>query len=142
MVLPFDTITQSAKATQRLGETFGPHKYRIICLWGDLGSGKTTFVQGLARGLGIQSRLLSPTFIIVRRYHIPKKNGHLYHIDLYRVKGKEDINALGFAEMIAEPESLVVIEWPERLGELLPEKRIDIRFTVLPDGNHKILCLI
>jgi tRNA threonylcarbamoyladenosine biosynthesis protein TsaE len=111
---------------------------RPICLWGELGSGKTTFVQGLARGLGIPSRLLSPTFIIVRRYEIPQTKNFLYHVDLYRIKGPEDIVSLGFADMTHEPGSLTVIEWPERLGTLLPEHRIDIRFTVLSDGKHAI----
>lgn len=146
MVLPFETITQSAAQTQKLGEAFGNSfltgedsgTARILCLWGELGSGKTTFVQGLAKGLGITSRLLSPTFIIVRCHDIPKTTGVLYHLDLYRIVSSENVAGVGFTDMIREPESLVVIEWPERLGALLPEKRMDIRFSVLPDGSHKI----
>lgn len=111
---------------------------KIICLWGELGSGKTTFTQGFARGLGITSRLLSPTFIIVRRYQIPHKNGFLYHLDLYRMKEPKDVSSVGFEEMVADPNSVVVIEWPERLGTLLPEKRLDIHFGVLPNGDHEI----
>lgn len=140
MVLPFEKITQSKEATQRLGEEVGrANVSNIICLWGELGSGKTTFVQGLARSFGITSRLLSPTFIIVRRYSIPKKEKYFYHLDLYRMTGKEDALSLGFTEMIAESESFVVIEWPERLEEMLPKHRLDIRFTVLPNGDHKIV---
>lgn len=147
MVLPFETITRSAVQTQKLGEKFG-HSFlagegsgeppRVLCLWGELGSGKTTFVQGLAKGLGITSRLLSPTFIIVRHHQIPKHSGILYHLDLYRVASADDALAIGFADMIHEPESLVVVEWPERLGTLLPLKRIDIRFETHEDGSHHI----
>lgn len=146
MVLPFETITKSAAQTQKLGEKFG-HSFlagegsppaRTLCLWGELGSGKTTFVQGLAKGVGITSRLLSPTFIIVRHHRIPKHTGILYHMDLYRVASADDARAIGFADMIHEPESLVVVEWPERLGSLLPERRIDIRFETRQDGSHHI----
>ncbi len=146
MVLPLHTITKSAEATQKLGETLGHtlladkrgEAPRVLCLWGELGSGKTTFTQGLARGLGITSRLPSPTFIIVRRYSIPKTTRMLYHMDLYRVQGTSDIEALGFDEMRTDPAAYVVIEWPERLGMLLPDTRVDIRFAALPDGSHTI----
>lgn len=139
MVLPFDTITKSAAETKKLGEEIGrANTFNIMCLWGNLGSGKTTFVQGFARGLGITSRLLSPTFIIVRRYQTPHDNGFLYHLDLYRMKEPKDASSVGFEEMIADPDSVVVIEWPERLGSLLPEHRLDIRFAALPNGDHAI----
>lgn len=146
MVLPFETITQSVAQTQKLGEAFGNSfltgegsgTARILCLWGELGSGKTTFVQGLAKGLGIATRLLSPTFIIVRRHDIPETAGVLYHLDLYRIVSSESVAAIGFTDMIREPESLVVVEWPERLGNLLPERHIDIRFATRDDGSHNI----
>lgn len=149
MVLFFDTITQSAKDTQALGESFGNSLLkgsgllggaaRIICLRGDLGSGKTTFVQGAARGLTITSRLLSPTFIIVRRYSIPKQKGELYHLDLYRTENEKDAEVIGFSDMINNPGAIVFIEWPERLEGLLPKKRLEINFCVLPDGAHRIM---
>ncbi len=124
-----------------LGHTLleeGSKAPRILCLWGELGSGKTTFVQGLARGLGITSRLLSPTFIIVRRYEIPATGRWLYHLDLYRIKGQEDVVTLGFSDMAHEPKSLTVVEWPEKLGDVLPKRRIDIRFETLEDDRHTI----
>lgn len=147
MVLPFKIITESAAQTQKLGEKLGSSFLtqegsrvpRVLCLWGELGSGKTTFVQGLAKGLGVTSRLLSPTFIIVRHHDIPAFSGILYHLDLYRIATSEDARAIGFTDMVNEPGSLVVVEWPERLGGLLPEKRADIRFETLPDGRHNII---
>jgi tRNA threonylcarbamoyladenosine biosynthesis protein TsaE len=111
---------------------------RILCLYGQLGSGKTTFTQGFARGLGITSRLLSPTFIIVRRYDIPSSEQFLYHIDLYRLKNVTEMEELGLDEIFTDLRSYVVIEWAEKLGELLPKHRIDIRFTVVDYGKHKI----
>ncbi len=112
-----------------------PH---IFCLWGDLGSGKTTFVQGFAKGLGISARLLSPTFIIVRRYEFGEKKAFLYHLDLYRLKNFDDAESIGLSEMLHDPDCIVVIEWPERLGGLLPEHRIDIRFETNADDSHTI----
>lgn len=146
MVLPFDTITERAGDTQALGETLGRSVLteagsmpRVLCLWGELGSGKTTFVQGLAKGLGITARLLSPTFIIVRRYRRTDTAGFLYHLDLYRMTSADDTESIGFGDMIRDESSLTVIEWPERLGVSLPKDRLDIRFSVLPDGGHHIV---
>lgn len=138
MVLPFKIITSSARETQKVGETLGITVPGVMCLWGELGSGKTTFVQGLAKSMGITSRLLSPTFIIVRRYDIPKTSRILYHLDLYRMQTEKDIDGLGFLEMVTDNHALVVVEWPERLGALLPKKRTDLYFAVLPNGNHEI----
>lgn len=147
MDFPCHTITKNAEETKRFGEAFGHSLLvdkrgvsRVLCLWGDLGSGKTTFVQGFARGLNIASRLLSPTFIIVRRYQIFKTSGYFYHLDLYRIKETNDALAVGFTEIISETNqnAIVAIEWPERLGVLLPHHRIDVLFEVLPSGYHSI----
>lgn len=146
MVLPSISVTKSAKDTQELGEALGHTVLKkgssglskIICLWGELGSGKTTFTQGVAKGLGITSRLLSPTFIIVRRYIVSNSSLILYHMDLYRIQGNADIEGLGFSDMLTDPDALVVIEWPERLGSLLPQRRLDIHFSTERNGYHTI----
>lgn len=135
MVFPQTIITKSAKETTALGERIAREKLRFVCLYGELGSGKTTFTQGFAKGLGITSRLLSPTFIIVRRYDIPKSKKLLYHIDLYRVFNFE---GLGLTEIFADENAIVVIEWAERLGDMLPKNRTDIYFTVFDNGQHTI----
>lgn len=152
MDIPFDTITQSAQDTQALGEAFGHtiitdrlsakvdrEGALVVCLWGELGSGKTTFVQGMARGFGIESRLLSPTFVIVRHYQIPDASLVVYHLDLYRIHSAQDANAVGFADMVYEPNAIVVVEWPERLGSDIPEKRIDIQFEIQHDVERRII---
>ena len=141
-------ITNSFGETQKLGEEFArSHLARLKCpligLYGDLGSGKTTFVQGLAKGLGIKRRIISPTFIIVRSYKLGFKIYDLrfknfYHIDLYRVEGDKDIEGLGLEEIIENPENIVAIEWAEKMGRFLPRKRIDIRFVYLSERKRRI----
>lgn len=146
MVFPFHHITKSPSETQKLGEAIGasfiteegrslPH---VICLWGDLGSGKTTWTQGFAKGLGIVARVLSPTFIIVRHYPVPAHDMMLYHWDLYRTHSAFDAQGLGMSEVIRDAHAVSVIEWPERLGDLVPQPRIDFRFSVRPNGVHEI----
>lgn len=114
----------------------------VVCLYGDLGSGKTTFVQGLAKGLGVSRRISSPTFIIVRTYQLSTNNEHttnsFYHIDLYRCETESDLKGIGMQEILADPKNIVVIEWPEKLGFLLPEKRTDIKFEYMNEEERKI----
>lgn len=132
----------SPQETARLGQKFGNYVrekgIRIVCLYGGLGSGKTTFSQGFAKAFGITTRLLSPTFFIVRRYSPPKSLGYLYHIDLYRISGERELTHLGIPEILADPDSIVLFEWAEKMGVLLPQTRIDVYFEVLEEGKHKI----
>lgn len=130
-------ITQSVEETQKIAELFGKTLIGgVIALHGKLGAGKTTFVQGLAKGLGIKRRIISPTFIILRTYKIGIKN--FYHIDLYRTKSKNDLEGLGIDDVLKDPQNIVIIEWAERLGSLLPKKRIDINFEYIDENKRKI----
>lgn len=130
-------LTKNALETQKFGEKFAKtFKHGTFALYGDLGAGKTTFVQGLARGLGIKKRIISPTFVIVRTYKIGSKN--FYHIDLYRIENGKDIEGLGIGEIMNDPKSVVVIEWAEKLEDLLPKERIDIYFEYLDENKRKI----
>lgn len=145
MVLNSVHTTKSAQETKDLGEELGHYVSQkegnatVICLYGDLGSGKTTFVQGFAKGLGIRSRLLSPTFIIVRRYSLIERAGFLYHIDLYRIKNEKDLRELGISEILADTHSFVLIEWAEKLDSLLPSERVNVRCMTLENGNHQVV---
>lgn len=139
------TITKNAQETSEFGKKIGNSLRPIdkggavvYCLFGELGSGKTTFIQGFARGLGITSRLLSPTFIIVRRYSLQQKFIYFYHIDLYRITSRNELEGLGLAEILSDPKSIVAIEWAEKLGKMLPNERTDIHFDTMEDGRHKI----
>lgn len=130
-------ITNGSEETQKLGRDFAKvlGKGDIVCLYGTLGSGKTTFVQGLAQGLGIKRRIVSPTFIIVRNYRITNYDlrfKNFYHIDLYRIENKEDVEGLALEEILNDIQNIVVVEWAERLRTLMPAKRIDVKFSFDP----------
>lgn len=138
-------ITNSADETQELAEELaenvtGP---AIFALSGELGAGKTTFVQGFAKGLKIKHKIISPTFLIIRKYDInpkitSKSLKSFYHIDLYRLESERGIEGTGILEILEDNSSIVVIEWPEKLGKLLPKERIDIHFEYIDDEKRKI----
>lgn len=131
-------ITNNFEETRKLGNDFAKilEAGNIVCLYGDLGSGKTTFVQGLAAGLGIKNRIISPTFVIVRTYDLGDKN--FYHIDLYRTESEKDIEGLGIEEIINNKNNIVVIEWAEKLKSYLPKKRIGVHFFYENENKRKI----
>lgn len=98
----------------------------VVALYGELGAGKTTFAQGLARELGVKERIISPTFLIVRIHDL--NNGkNFYHIDLYRLESEDELESIGISEILSNPGNVVVIEWAERARGILPKKRIDVQ---------------
>lgn len=102
----------------------------VICLEGDLGAGKTTFTQGLAAALGVKGRVTSPTFCIVQEHQAPL----LVHMDLYRLHGEDDVIAVGWEDYLSQG-AILVVEWPERAGSLIPPNAQHIVFTHL-DGEE------
>jgi len=123
-----------------MGHRLKPKK--IIALYGDLGSGKTTFLQGLAKGLGVKRRVISPTFVFVKEYPIFKKENlaaNFYHIDLYRIEKLKEALHLGLQEMFADKKAIVVVEWAGKIKKMLPKKRIDIFFSYLGPNKRKIV---
>ena len=136
-----EVITKSARGTQKLGERLSADlkSGSILVLYGELGSGKTTFIQGLARGLGIKKRIISPTFIFIRPYTLTPKPCTLYHVDLYRIKKETEAHGLGLEELFADKSAIVVIEWADRIKEILPRERIDIYFNYLDENRRKIV---
>lgn len=129
-----EIISTSSEQTQKLGEGFSRKIRRggLVCLFGNLGAGKTTFVQGVARGLNIKQRIVSPTFVVIRQC---KK---FYHIDLYRVQSLGEIKNLGLEEILVDQENIVFIEWPEKIKEILPKKRTEIYFEYLNETTRSI----
>jgi tRNA threonylcarbamoyladenosine biosynthesis protein TsaE len=117
----------------------------VIALQGDLGAGKTTFVQGFLKGLGIKKRATSPTFIIMRRYKIPSPaaNGHshLHHMDAYRLRTPKDVGPLGFKKILADPKNIVLIEWPENIKGALPRGTKRIVFKHGQKENERLIKL-
>ena len=100
----------------------------VIGLIGDLGVGKTTFTQAFAKAIGVKKRVLSPTFVIMKRFSLPgnHKFNNLYHIDAYRIE-REDLEELGIQEMLKGP-NLVLIEWADRVKSILPKDTLWLRF--------------
>jgi tRNA threonylcarbamoyladenosine biosynthesis protein TsaE len=112
-----------------------------LALSGELGSGKTTFVQGLAKGLGVNGRIISPTFIIVRKYPLTLKFKNFYHVDLYRLEGDLDreVLNLGLPYIWSEPESIMVIEWAEKIRALVPSGATWITFEDMGESKRRLL---
>ncbi len=134
-------ITGKGEETKALGqETIKIINSRhVIALYGELGSGKTTFVQGLAKGLGIRGRITSPTFTIIRKHQFKTQSPKaFYHIDLYRLDRKEEIKDLGMEEIFNDPKNIIAVEWAEKIKDQLPEKRIEIYFEYLNHDQRKI----
>lgn len=121
-------------ATARLAEALAPllRVGDIICLSGDLGSGKTTFARFLLRALGVGDEVASPTFNLVLTYETTA--GPLWHFDLYRLEAPEEAYELGIEEAFAD--ALALVEWPERLGPLMPAERIDIHLTITGEQSR------
>jgi tRNA threonylcarbamoyladenosine biosynthesis protein TsaE len=130
-----EIISKSEKQTKKIASDLAKNLVgqNIICLYGELGAGKTTFVSGFAKGLGIKKRILSPTFVIIRQYLIPKSEKVLFHIDLYRLQNSQEIDGLGIGELLSDPKNIVVVEWAEKLESLLPKRRIEVKFKVEDD---------
>ena len=99
----------------------------IVALSGDLGAGKTTFVQGIARALGVTETVTSPTFVLEKIYPLVDQSfARLIHIDAYRLNSADELHALGWDDIIADRENLVLVEWPEKVADAIPEYAIRI----------------
>ena len=107
----------------------------VICLWGELGSGKTVFVKGFAQSLEVTETITSPTYNLVKEY----KDGELplYHMDLYRLD--DDGASVGLADYFNK-DGICIIEWPEMIENNLPEERLDIKFKVVDDEKRILVC--
>lgn len=113
---------------------------RIVALYGNLGSGKTTFVQGFMRGLGVRARMASPTFIIMRRVSLRRARFRsAYHVDAYRLRGPRRARSLGLEALIENPLNIILIEWPENIRSLIPKSAIRIRFFHGQKENERII---
>ncbi len=119
--------SDSYEETQRIASEFakGLKKGDVLCMYGDLGVGKTAFVQGLAKGLGIKEHITSPTFTIVNEY---MGDMALYHFDAYRIADCDEMYEIGYEEYIYGS-GISVIEWPQLIADILPEQRYDIEIS-------------
>lgn len=149
-------ITLSAAETKKIGFTFAKNLKKrqtnrkqalVMALEGNLGSGKTTFIQGLAVGLGVKENVLSPTFLILKKFTIDfsARGGpaqgwkNFYHIDAYRLQNPGELSELGFDDIIKNPENLIVIEWADKIKRILPKNILKIKFVNLGKDKRKII---
>lgn len=132
-----EKITNSPSQTQQIASDFAKDLKTgdVIALHGELGAGKTVFVQGLAKGLGIANKITSPTFVFVKSYKAGKI--FLHHLDLYRGEKIKDFESLGLDEIFS-PDSITIIEWAQRLKDRLPKKRWDIFIDHINENQRKI----
>jgi len=112
------------------------NKGEIILLNGDLGSGKSVFARGVIRAFGVEKQIPSPTFTIVNEYD--GKDCKLYHFDLYRLEEVEEALAIGVDEIFADENSIKLVEWPEKVWQILPKKVITITIEKIDDNKRKI----
>ena len=165
-------ISQSQAETKRIAKMFVKDMLKkekrrsavVLCLEGDLGVGKTTFTQGFAKGLGVRGKILSPTFVILKKFQIPKTKPYtllvhhsfneggsgggnptpykyFFHIDCYRLKSEKDLIALGIKEIIKNPENILLIEWPERIRKILPKEAMKIQFEHSKTAKERIITI-
>lgn len=134
--MEYTCYLKDEKETMLFGEKLGRSIDRklLICLDGDLGAGKTCMSKGIAKGLGIEEEVTSPTFILVEEYH---GRMDLYHFDVYRIDDSEELYFIGFDEYLSK-EAVVVIEWANRIEEILPKERLDIVIEYVQDTGRKV----
>jgi len=118
------------------GEEFGRNLRApvLVTLEGDLGTGKTTLVQAMCRGVGIREDVTSPTFALVNEYQVDGRT--VFHLDLYRLHGPDDLTNLGWDDIV-NSDAIVFVEWPDRAGHRLPSDRIRIRLDHIPGDDSR-----
>ena len=136
-------ITKSLEETQNLAKEWlssivkKDNEATIVGLYGNLGSGKTTFTQAVARELGIKETITSPTFVIEKLYETNNKDfARLIHIDAYRLEKGSELQALDFETLVDNPNNLILIEWPENVKEILPDDHIKIYYEFVDENSR------
>ena len=135
-----DYVTHTEAETARLGEDLSLSLAAgdVVACYGDLGSGKTRFIQGVCRGLGVREHVASPTFTIVNEYAALR--GPVFHFDFYRIRTTAEILDIGFEEYLAGS-GICLIEWAEKAEELLPPRRVEVRLELGADENTRMVAI-
>lgn len=142
-------LSPSSMLTQRLGAAYARlvaaqtrRGAEIIFLQGDLGSGKTTFVKGFLRALGIGARGASPTFVLMKHYPVRRRDAgaeHVYHYDAYRLSSVRDLDVLGFFEAARDPRAIILVEWPEKISSPTIRPTHRVRFAYGASPHQRLL---
>jgi len=136
------SLTETEKIAQSFLETEikKPHAQAlIVALSGNLGSGKTTFMQAICRTLAVKETVTSPTFVIEKFYKINYRGfTQLVHIDAYRLDGGKDLFLLAWERLIADPHNLIFIEWPEKVADILSGSELKVGFTFINETDREL----
>jgi tRNA threonylcarbamoyladenosine biosynthesis protein TsaE len=131
-------LKELPEIARKLVEQFAEE--RVFAFYGKMGAGKTTFIQSVCRVLGSDDTVTSPTFALINEYNT-KTNGSVFHFDFYRIKNLEEVFDLGYEDYLYSG-SYCLIEWPELIEPLLPEKVVRVKIEVEPDGSRKFTAAI
>lgn len=142
-------MSKSVKETQKIAadlacEIIKTQKGAVIALEGELGAGKTVFVKGFAKALGVKSKIKSPTFVLMKKYLILRntkyeiQNTFLYHLDCYRIRDHKDLKIPELKEILDTPHNIVFIEWAERVREILPKEHVTVHIDHISNNKRKI----
>lgn len=145
-------ISKSREETQKIASDFAKKLEggEVLCFYGNLGSGKTTFIQSLAKALGVKENVTSPTFVLMKKYLCrggvtPPKSGrgnraptNFYHMDAYRLNSSQEALDLGLEEIWDDKNNIVAIEWADKITDILPKKHIDLCFENVDESTRKI----
>jgi len=136
---PSETKKIGRDLAKKIKKDWPKNKACLLALEGDLGGGKTTFLQGFAKGMGIKEIILSPTFVIMKRFKIKDSRfKNFYHLDCYRLKNAKDVLGLGFSEILFCLENIVAVEWSDKIKKVLPKTAIWAEFKFVDDKKRKI----
>ncbi|MDP3800273.1 MAG: tRNA (adenosine(37)-N6)-threonylcarbamoyltransferase complex ATPase subunit type 1 TsaE [bacterium] len=150
MEIILKNIKDTEKLAKKIAKDLPKGGPSVLALYGNLGSGKTTFTQFLAKALGIKEKILSPTFVIMKTYKLSDANTRIHandtnklkqmvHIDTYRLNSAKDLTTLGLKDLLKDKENILVIEWPEKIEKLLPKNTVRIYFSVVSEKERKIV---
>ncbi len=139
MRVTLETITKAAQDAISKLELLSPDHAAVLALSGELGAGKTSLTQAIAKELGIEDSVTSPTFVIEKIYTVTHPRfKRLVHIDAYRLRSKEELGPLGWNEIIANPENLVIVEWPGNVAGAFPQDAVFAELTVTGETSREL----
>jgi tRNA threonylcarbamoyladenosine biosynthesis protein TsaE len=139
MEMTLENLSNIVENILRKVHNFKSENATVVTLQGDLGAGKTTLTQEIARQLGIKEKVISPTFVIMKKYSIDDTSfKYLIHIDAYRLTKSEELMKLGWEEILEDRDNLVILEWPENVPDCIPKNTYNIKLSHSNESTRSI----